>query len=414
MLYRSLYHAFLNKSSHLVAGAVSVILLIAPMLISMSVYSEYTPHICIGSLLISVAVSYIFNPAARSETVDQMVLAMNSKMKPFLSNYRATMMLATCFAILAVDFNKYFPVRFAKCEEYGISLMDIGVGGFIFSSALTAARAQPNDSNSSSSSSDPASSGPAANTRSHKRDTSSPSPSWPSRMLHSLKLVVPLLVLGLGRFSIIKAFGYQEHVSEYGMHWNFFMTLAGITLLTTALSVPLKYSGLVGGVIICVYHYVLEGMGVADYIISAPRTDFFSQNREGILSCFGYFALYLFGQQVGAYLMKPRTRGGWIKATATLVLVGLLSGGLATFLRLSLDMHPSRRMVNLPYALYTLAANCVVLAAFLTVDLLAWREAPNALLDSVASKRNSQLVIFTLVRFQFQRIALLASSVQHY
>lgn len=398
MLYRSLYQGFLNKSSQLVAGSVSVILLIAPMLVSMSVYSEYAPHICVGSLLISLVVSLISKSENKGESLDQMVLAMNSKMKPFLSNYRSTMMLATCFAILAVDFNKYFPVRFAKCEEYGISLMDIGVGGFIFSSALTAARPQQVASTSSSSSSDSTMSGPAANTRSHKRDESSPMPSWPSRMLHSLKLVVPLLVLGLGRFSVIKAFGYQEHVAEYGMHWNFFMTLAGITLLTTALSVPLKYSGVMGVMIICVYHYVLEGMGVADYIISAPRTDFFSQNREGILSCFGYFAVYLFGQQVGAYLMKSRTRGGWIKATAMLVLVGLVSGGLATFLRLSYDMHPSRRMVNLPYALYTLAANCVVLAAFISVDLVAKTDAPNALLDSVASKRNSQLVIFTLVR----------------
>lgn len=327
-----------------------------------------------------------------------MINAMNSKLKPFLSNYRATMMLATCAAILAVDFNLFFPVRFAKCEEYGISLMDIGVGGFIFSSALTAARSSRSDSVLASSSKSDATHGPAANTRSHKKVSVSSPPSWATRMLHSLKMVIPLLVLGLGRFTIIKAFGYQEHVTEYGMHWNFFMTLAGITLLTSALSVPLSYSGVVGVVIICAYHFVLEYMGVADWIISAPRIDFFSQNREGILSCFGYFALYLFGQQVGSFLMVSRSRKGWWKATAALIATGALCGILATFMAVYLDMEPSRRMVNLPYALYTLAANCIVLAAFILVDLLAWGEAPNALLDSVATKRNSQLVIFTLVR----------------
>lgn len=399
LLYRCLYQAFLRKMPQWCSAAVSVLLLILPMLISMSVYTDYTLISCMTSLLIAFVAYQLSKTSYKPDTVNEIIDAMNSRMKPFLSNYRATMMLATCFAILAVDFNLYFPTRFAKCEEYGISLMDIGVGGFIFSSALTTARSRQGDSNSTSAPSSAPSSAPAANTRSHKRDVTSGAPSWSSRMLSSLKMVVPLLVLGLGRFSILKAFGYQEHVTEYGMHWNFFMTLAGITLLTAALNVPLKYSGIVGALILCVYHFALEGMGVADWIISAPRVDFFSQNREGILSCFGYFALYLFGQQVGSYLMVPRTRQGWWKATLTLTGIGLVSGGLATSLSLFLDMHPSRRMVNLPYGLFTLTANCIVLSAFLAVDLLSAGVTPNALLDSVATKRNSQLVIFTLVRF---------------
>jgi len=365
----------------------------------MSVFTEYTPLFCLISVGIVTVGSRIVQTATIGANGDEQVNRMNGAIKPFLSNYRAAMMLATCTAILAVDFNLFFPVRFAKCEEYGISLMDVGVGGFIFSSALTSAkqRAPPSLMASSHTSSQSSTSKNSPAKRESLCGSSSSFVSWSLRLLQSLKMVVPLLVLGLGRFTVIKAFGYQEHVTEYGMHWNFFMTLAGITLLVAALNIPLEYSGLCGIVILVVYHYVLEAMGVAQWIIEAPRVDFFTQNREGILSCFGYLSLYLFGRQVGSYLMRARSRSEWWRATAYLASGGAILWAGASSMRYFLDMLPSRRMVNMPYALYTLAGNFIIISAFIVVDLLQETQ-PNALFDAVATRRNSQLVIFTLVR----------------
>ena len=56
-----------------------------------------------------------------------------------------------------------------------------------------------------------------------------PMTSTPKGLFGALRSAGPLLVLGAGRLVSIKASGYPEHVSEYGVHWNFFLTLAAVS-----------------------------------------------------------------------------------------------------------------------------------------------------------------------------------------
>lgn len=121
----------------------------------------------------------------------------------FLDVYRTLMMVSTCIAILAVDF-PVFPRRFAKTETYGTSLMDVGVGSFVLVNSLT-----------------------VGNSMASGRQTGNP-------LWHSIKASAPLVILGLARLVSVKAVDYQEHVSEYGVHWNFFFTLAALPLMTMA------------------------------------------------------------------------------------------------------------------------------------------------------------------------------------
>jgi len=47
-----------------------------------------------------------------------------------------------------------------------------------------------------------------------------------SRIAKSLMSTAPLWILGFCRLFSVKSTGYHEHVTEYGVHWNFFFTLA--------------------------------------------------------------------------------------------------------------------------------------------------------------------------------------------
>lgn len=45
---------------------------------------------------------------------------------------------------------------------------------------------------------------------------------------HTITSCSPLMILGLMRVFLLKSTNYHEHISEYGVHWNFFFTLAAV------------------------------------------------------------------------------------------------------------------------------------------------------------------------------------------
>ena len=284
-------------------------------------------------------------------------------------------MLVTCIAILAVDF-RIFPRRFAKTETFGISLMDIGVGTFIVSSAITSkyARGQypprmfsdggkeenksggggggggdgsgcegtseneserrcrndiDNVNHNSNQNNDRvkvtnlkktinATTHNSSNTRT---DTSSETSRSENEDEHStetkikksknaeffrlLKLFIFLnnknwqhfsvLLLGIGRMVVLKLFNYSENESEYGVHWNFFVTLFLIWKITDLLHrfIPRKILPCLSILILLLYQFILLATPLSYFIFTAPRKNFFNSNREGIFSLFGYVPLYL-------------------------------------------------------------------------------------------------------------------------
>lgn len=283
--------------------------------------------------------------------------------KAFVTVYRSSMMVITCAAILAVDF-KVFPRRFAKVENWGTSLMDLGVGSFVFSSGLVSARQVLKDHFAKKAAS-----------------------SLPTRMKGAMRSSLPLLVLGFVRLAMVKGTDYAEHVTEYGVHWNFFFTLGFLPpLLALLQSVPvggLNLTGLYTLLSLGVglgYQVVLESTGLQAYVLIGDRSKFglLGMNKEGISSFAGYLAIFLSGMATGMYVLPSASANASTTAPTNArnrLLKTLLAWSavwVCLFMYTSeywgLGVTVSRRLANLPYFLWVAAFNTVQLTAFHLIE----------------------------------------------
>ncbi|GAA5872551.1 hypothetical protein JCM8547_006941 [Rhodosporidiobolus lusitaniae] len=297
--------------------------------------------------------------------------------RPFVTSYRAIMMVMTVLSILAVDFPS-FPREFAKAETWGTSLMDLGVGSFVFSLGLVSALPL------------------LRGTDTHPYLTT---------IWRSFKSCLPLVVLGLVRVVMVKGVDYPEHVTEYGVHWNFFFTLALLPVFGAALvGVFLKKVDLhwVGLLVSVGHQLVLSLTPLQTWTLEAERTGLVSQNKEGLVSFVGYLAIYLLGLASGLYVLPPspsffsvQSKSKSLPPSASAETKRLIElkrskawtskpGKLANLLgsyavvwwtvfwgvRGMVGGEVSRRLANLPYVLWITAFNTSFLFLYLAVHLL--------------------------------------------
>ncbi|KAM5355390.1 hypothetical protein ACJ41O_002036 [Fusarium nematophilum] len=381
------------------AFAVDFLLNVGVILLSTTLYSN-TP-LLLNLLLIFPAV-LIFTlppnsisrkkkpkvpPNARAKAASGQLDVLSTK--PFLTNFRGCMMIVTCVAILAVDF-RLFPRRFAKVETWGTSLMDLGVGSFVFSGGLVAAR-------------------PVLREKAIGRTTGRATPLL-DRILHSMRHSIPLLVLGFVRLLSVKGLDYAEHVTEYGLHWNFFFTLGFLPPFVAIFQAALRWIPSFAALSLLVsvtYQVLLETTNLKAFVLTAPRTDLISMNREGIFSFFGYLAIFLAGQDTGMFVMPrnipPRSTASPGAQRNTLLMTMAVWGGIWTvlyFLSTSytygFGLTVSRRMANLPYVLWVVAFNSLQLLGFAIVDTIffpAFYNAQDARTEKEAYEKATSRVI---------------------
>ncbi|WVZ57115.1 hypothetical protein U9M48_007546 [Paspalum notatum var. saurae] len=222
-----------------------------------------------------------------------------------------------------------------SCKDFR---MDLGVGSFVVANALVSRQARNITSMSF-------------------KDT--------------LSSISPLVFLGFARIISTWGVDYQVHVGEYGVHWNFFFTLAAVSILTSIVRIHPMHCGLVGLLILAGYQIWLSS-GLNEYLISDQRSvDIISQNKEGVYSILGYWSMFLIGVSLGYYLFSDSSLKRknnktpvveiWVLAACFWILVIMFD----TYIE-----RVSRRMCNFSYAMLVFGQNFQVLS-ILTLAVFA-------------------------------------------
>ncbi|XP_031788809.1 uncharacterized protein At4g17910 [Nasonia vitripennis] len=338
---------------------------IVPCVLCCTVLSEKVIAVSQIFLIVSAANIMLTLACKPRDSFKAFPASQNASKLGFITNFRALTNIMTAVCILAVDFT-CFPRKFVKTETYGYSLMDTGVGFYIIANAIVSPEA-----------------------RSVEAIQKTP---FFEGLKKTLKGCVPLIALGLIRFVSVELLGYQRHVSEYGVHWNFFLTLACVKLFTGVLSKNLssKYALPTGLWILAMHEYALSTKGLKEWVLSdEPRKDLLSANREGWVSIPGYVGLYLLGIALGKLIHSSYQKNtdnqlifnikfsGYqfhIEYTRsmflTIKLYALASVAFYATYYCEQYFRISRRLANSGYCAWILTLSTLVLTFLLMIDVI--------------------------------------------
>ncbi|XP_015239136.1 PREDICTED: phosphatidylinositol-glycan biosynthesis class W protein [Cyprinodon variegatus] len=328
-------------------------LLVLPLVLSCTLLSDILSQVIVClTVILACVFCFIYQTSFRSSALQPQKIFSNFLQSciqfdqvPFVTLFRVFVNMKTAISILAVDFS-VFPRRYAKTETYGTGVMDFGVGAFVFANALVSPEAR-------------------------RKSISG------SKMSHITKQILsvwPLVALGLARLVSIKMTGYHEHVTEYGIHWNFFFTLAIVRVLASALLVVLPagllwlFALLISGF----YQFFLETSELKTFLMhnNDREKDFVHANKEGIFSIAGYVAIYLAGVQIGLYVMQPRSQVKDCLKMLFILFIGSLLSYAALLTCQALVEPVSRRSANLPFVIWSVAQSLFFMSCLGLADMV--------------------------------------------
>ncbi|OEU06671.1 hypothetical protein FRACYDRAFT_200559 [Fragilariopsis cylindrus CCMP1102] len=289
----------------------------------------------------------------------------------YVTLYRSTIYYLTFVAILAVDF-ELFPRKLCKTEIHGYGFMDVGAASFVISSGIIQGKSY-------------------VFVNHNKKLSSSTGVSWYT-LFKPLRNAMPLIIIGILRCILNKEIDYQEHVTEYGLHWNFFFTLGVLAIIPTIRKQCILLSG---------SKFILSSPRRSSLVVVVPRSsqeeeeegaavmnssivyDFFRGNREGILGCIGYIFLHSCGELIGQYYIFNNVHDSNVDSGSgsgsITILLWILHFGIEYLFQFTV----SRRTTNLSFCLWSLAHNITLLWSFKTLLLVLTTNLTNNTCQSI-------------------------------
>ena len=415
-----------NKGTMLKKWMSSVIIiefctLILPMLLvqtSLLSYMVGPTILLVGMLSLSYMIPTVNKPTQYHRTESLLSASKKSSStavyRPaYLSIHRASVYILTTIAILAVDF-PLFPRRFCKTEVSGYGFMDVGASSFIIIAGWTSALSS--SAHHESSHATQHAKGSPMKTLYEKGSS--------NNTIRAIKKCLPLFIIGFIRLVTNKGLEYQEHVSEYGVHWNFFFTLCcveGFMVLWKGVKRQLLLGSIItdnGNNILGLYYldgilallmivpyqmflsyyggqeFIEDGerrcnhdegkadnMSYADQFLPTILCNAYSANREGILGVVGYVSLRLLSEDVARIcLLVPIQRQQTLSldeqhknnnnkyqpmmrqhTQLRLFIMSIVLWMSHLYLTIGLRIPTSRRSTNASFILWSLAHNVSLL-----------------------------------------------------
>ncbi|KAH9412287.1 putative GPI-anchored wall transfer protein [Ordospora pajunii] len=234
---------------------------------------------------------------------------------------RFVVSLLVVIAIYAADFSMFDP-RLGKFHFFGIGLMDIGVGSFIFNGGIIG---------------------------------------YKSQSRRYFKSCPVLLVLGLTRYFVVEQFGLNVNPREYGMHLNFYFLLAFVNVMYAI--VRSRHDFVVGLCMITVYEVVLKCTGLTHFLLSDRRETLLEKNKEGVLAIIPYLSIFLMATAVGKICFSDMKR--YRKGFGMLGITAIFGCLYVVF---SVMNEASRRLGNGAFVFWVLGLHSLHMTVYLLFE----------------------------------------------
>uniref|UniRef100_A0A224Z1A0 Phosphatidylinositol-glycan biosynthesis class W protein n=1 Tax=Rhipicephalus zambeziensis TaxID=60191 RepID=A0A224Z1A0_9ACAR len=355
LMYSTVLHATLARLPFIktlrkniwFSASLAIFVQCVPFILSFTILADYWACLVFTVVALALGIRLSFDQQITTKSQGKKLVIKRSVAKvaphdyPGLSSGRAQVILMTIFGILAVDFPTV-PRYFAKTEKTGFSPMDMGVGAFVIIVAISSREAK--------------NSLPAGRLK---------------NVCKAVRGSVALVILGMVRLFMVTVLNYQNPVHEYGVHWNFFFTLASTRILTSLVyaTVPIHKDWVIAVALACAYEACLLFTPLAPFLDSDDRSGFLAANKEGLASIAGYVVLHLAAAATARTLgYKPRNSArDWVMTG--LQAAGVSGAAFAATYVMHMAVDPvSRRLANVSYCLwmYSLGTFSLVVSIVVT------------------------------------------------